>query len=542
MYPRLDERQMTAVAKFAECREYDAGEVLFEQGLRDAPLIILERGGVDFFDHGLDGDKHVVSVGAGTFLGDTAMFTGEPTLLRCVAARPTRALVVDHDRLRQLIATHSDIGDLMLRAFMARRAWLRDHNHGALTLIGPRRDAATYRLREFLERNQIPAHWQDADDAPTAALLDRMNIGREDLPVLACGDAVCRRPDVEEVARRAGLRPALKQDAPYDLVVIGAGPAGLAATVYGASEGLDTLAIDADSPGGQAGTSSKIENYLGFATGISGDELARQAVLQARKFRATLCNPCVVRDIRGCGGEEMTLVLGDDSTVRARAVVIATGAKYRKLDAENNDQFEGSGVYYAAGHVEASACAGEQVAVVGAGNSAGQAAIYLSRHAERVRLIVRGGDLGKSMSDYLVQRIGEADNIDLLLESEVSALHGDGRLERLALVGKHAGDVRCEAVFVMIGATPNTDWLAGNGCVGLCPRGFVATGPDAKEHAKFGEHWRLGREPFMLETTRPGVFAVGDVRAGSVKRVASGVGEGSMAIKFVHEALATPAR
>ncbi len=537
LYPRLSPRQMEEISAFAQCRKLAAGEILFEQGDRNADLSVLQKGCVEFYDRRYDKDMLISVAPAGTFLGDISMFTGEPTIAACLVVEDSEVMIVKHDDLKRLIAEHSEIGDLILKTFMARRDFLKAGGHGMLSLIGPGNNAETYYVRDFLERNQIPVRFSDpANDDASRVLLEKLGMSAGDLPVLICGDGVCRRPDIEQVAQKVGLRPKLKEC--YDLVVVGGGPAGLAATVYGASEGLQTLMIDQYSPGGQAGTSSKIENYLGFATGISGDELAKQAVLQARKFGATLCNPCTVTGI-DCAADKKTLTLHDGTKIGARSVVLATGARYRKLPAENGEAHDGSGVYYACGHIEGASCVEKQVVVVGGGNSAGQAAVFLSRHARNVKVIIRGDDLGKSMSDYLVKRIREADNIDLLTDTEIAKLDGDGRLQELTLTGKHEGTIPCDGLFVMIGATPNTEWLQGGDCIGTCPKGFIATGRDALTHDRFADHWHgVGREPFLLETTRPGIFAAGDVRAGSVKRVAGGVGEGSMAIAFVHQAIA----
>ena len=540
LFPKLDDRHRRAIARFAVCREFARGEVLFAQGVRDAPFYLVDEGGVDFVDRAATGPRYIATLGAGGFIGDVSMFTGEPTVAECVAAERTRVQVMDAVALRRLVAEEGDLGEIILRTFLARRAWLEGNGYGAQTLIGGRSDPHTARLRHFLGRNQIPYEWLDPETDPAARrLAESFGLGDGDLPAIAAGDRVCRRPDVGDVAEAVGLRPALKGDGPYDLVVIGAGPAGLAATVYGASEGLDTLCLDADSPGGQAGTSSKIENYLGFATGIGGGELARQAVLQARKFGATLTNPRGAARIE-CGGDVKTVRLDDGTAVTARAVVIATGARYRKLDAAVGcEGYEGRGVYYAAGQPEAVACGESPVVVVGAGNSAGQAAVFLSRRAERVTLVVRGPDLGRSMSKYLLDRIEHAENVDVRLGAEVAKVEGDGRLERVTLAdGTAIGSIAAGGLFVMIGAVPNTGWLAGSDCVGLDAKGFVVTGNAAAEHGGFARHWtEPGRGPFLLETTRPGILAAGDVRGGSVKRVASGVGEGAMSVKVVHEVL-----
>ncbi|MEM8873865.1 MAG: FAD-dependent oxidoreductase [Planctomycetota bacterium] len=540
-FPTLTDRQVETIAAMAECREYQPGDRLFNQGLRDAPFFFLESGSADIIDQGPDGPRYIAMVRPGTFIGDISMFTGEPTVAACIAAEPMRVMVMDRQRLGQLVARHSDVGDIILRTFMNRREWLRRHGFGAKTLIGPRWDKATFELRDFLERNQIPVEWIDPEaDEGSRALARKYGLAEADMPAIFCGEEICKRPAIVELAERVGLRPELRRETPYDLMVIGGGPAGLAASVYAASEGLDTLLIDANSPGGQAGTSSKIENYLGFATGISGTELAKQAVLQARKFGVTLSNPSAAKRI-DCDGELKHVTLDDDTQVTAKAVVLATGARYRRLQrCLNCGDFETRGIYYAAGHPEALLCSKERVGIVGAGNSAGQAAVFMAQHAEHVTLIVRGANLKRSMSQYLVDRIERTNNIEVRLKCEVLGVDGsDGPQGHLQSVTLCSGEtLRMTGLFVMIGATPNTEWLRDTDCVALDEHGFVCTGEAAAHHLDRQRHWTVDRAPFFLETTRPGIFAVGDVRSGSIKRVASGVGEGSMAVKYVHEVLA----
>ena len=537
LYPRLTEAQLATIAEYATCREFQAGELLFDQAVRNAPFYILERGALEFFDSQPESDHYFARLPEGTFAGDIAMFTGEPTVAACIAVEPSRVLVMERDRLRQLVAEHSEIGDVILRTFLARRAWLEGHGLGQVSILGTRWSREAHRLREFLGRNQIPHRWLDLDtDASARKLVEQLEIDAQGRPILIVGGDVCRDPTLEELAEYLGLSVD-PEDETYDLVVVGGGPAGLAAAVYGASEGLTTFVVEGDSPGGQAGTSSKIENYLGFLTGISGGELTRQAVLQARKFGATISNPRSVRHI-DCSGTHKDLELDNGRHVYARCVVIATGAEYRRLSCAGCEEYEGRGVYYAASHVEASACADEEVVIVGGGNSAGQAAVFLSGHAKKVYVVVRRAGLAETMSKYLIDRIERTGNIEVVTQAEVAAVRGDGRLESLDLRLGDGQTRRIDAggLFVMIGAVPRTSWL--RDCVLMDDAGFVLTGDELRRHPDFATAWRLERDPYLLETSVPGMFAAGDARCGSVKRVASAVGEGSMSVAFVHKVLA----
>jgi len=540
LHPVLDERQMGELAAVATCREYACGDVMFTHGQRDAPLIVLETGSVDIFDRTQPGDTLIARVIAGRFIGDLSMFTGEPTVAECVASEPVRALLIERPALRRLIAESGDVGDLVFRTLIARREWLDGHGLGRIKLIGSRWSEQTFRLRDFLSRNRLMFRFYDLDaDAEVDRMLAAFGIAVEETPVLICPKGVHRNPTIEEVADNFGLRTTVDAERVADVVVVGGGPGGLAAAVYAASEGLDTLVIEADSPGGQAGTSSKIENYLGFPTGLSGDELTQRAVLQARKFGVTLSSPRRVDRI-DCDAAYKRITLDSAEVVTARSVVIAVGADYRRLPCPQCDEFDGVGVYYGASHQEAQQCRDEAVVVVGGGNSAGQAAVNLSQTAARVFLVIRRDSLAETMSRYLIDRIDRCENVELVTESELTGFDGDGRLERVTMTRRDGAtrELDTRSVFVMIGADPRTEWL--RGCVGLDRKGFVVTGEAARQHAEFVEHWgENDRQPYLLETTRPGVFAVGDVRAGSVKRVASAVGEGSMAVSYVHQHLAT---
>ncbi len=534
-FPLMPQRMVDAIAVHAVKRSFEPGDMLFAHGVRNAPFFVVESGRAVFFDRNRTAEPNTYfsQVFAGMFIGDTSMFTGEPTVAECRAFEPVEALELRHDQLREFVRTDSEASDLILRTLMARRAWLEGHGYGLVQLIGPPTCPNTLHLREFFDRNQIPFTWRNtAEDRDAAALVGEFGVCSDDYPVLTSPKGVYKNPPVRDIANCIGLLPELSTK-PYDLVIVGAGPGGLATAVYGASEGLNTLLLDSVAPGGQAGTSSKIENYLGFTTGISGRELSRQAVLQARKFGATICNPVRVTEIE-CDKPFKTLTLDDGQRVTAKSVVLATGARYRRLTADGCERFDGTHVFYAAGHMEAMLCRSRPVIVVGGGNSAGQAAIFLSQHTSKVWVLIRRPSLSETMSQYLIDRIERTSNIELLCETEIKRLDGEEALEEAVL--SCAGTPRtipCAAVFAMIGAAPHTEWL--QGCCGLDGRGFVPTGGDAMQHPEFATHWGDdARIPYHLETTRPGVFAVGDVRSGSVKRVATAVGEGAMAVTFAH--------
>lgn len=540
LFPRLTGAQLRQVGDVAERAAVATGDTLFEQGQREAPFYVIESGSVDFFDRRAEGDRYFARCVSGTFVGDVAMFTGEPTIAACVAAEPTSVLVMPRSELRRLVAESADLGDLILRTMTARREWLEGHGYGQLRVIGSRWSREAHAVRGLLQGNLIPFHWHELEtDSESQTLLDVLGLGADDTPVLVRTQGVLRKPSVETVADELGLRARVDGQT-FDLVVLGAGPAGLASAVYAASEGVATLVLEQHAPGGQAGTSARIENYLGFPTGLSGTELTQRATLQARKFGATLSSAhsgCRFVE-RGEGDGLIALALDDGQAIQARAVVLATGADYRRLPAEQSERFEGSGLYYAATHTEARQCAGEEVVVVGGGNSAGQAVVNLAAHAGRVHLVVRR-PLKDTMSSYLVDRIAGSDNVRVLVGAEVRAFHGSETLEAVTIAhrtDKSEQRLDATAVYAMIGAVPRTQGLAGT--VGLDEKGFVATGEQARRHPDFASHWSDGaREPHMLETTRQRIFAAGDVRSGSTKRVASAVGDGAMAVRYVHEAL-----
>jgi thioredoxin reductase (NADPH) len=538
LFPRLTAAQTEQMAESAERRSFSPGDVLFEQGERDARFFAVISGAVDIIDRQPDGDHYFTQCQAGTFIGDISMFTGEPTLARGVVAEDSELLVVAPEALRKLVAGAAELGDLLLRTMVVRREWLKGQGYGNELLIGQRTSGDAFAIRELLERNLVPFTWHDIDtDDESKALLDRLGIGADECPVLVRTHNVLRSPTVTEVADELGLR-AKVDEMTFDTVVLGAGPAGLASAVYATSEGITTLVIERFAPGGQAGTSARIENYLGFPTGLSGSDLTQRATLQARKFGAVISSAhegCRISETESDGLRP--LELGDGQRVRARFIVLATGADYRRLPAEGADRFEGLGLYYAASHLEALQCSGEDVIVVGGGNSAGQAVVSLISYVRRIHLVVRR-PIAETMSTYLINRIEAAGNVEIHEGFEVRSLEGEDRFEAATIAGRKGGEQRIDAtaVFAMIGASPRTEDLGD--LVGLDEKGFIVTGADAQGHQSFSEH-RGGPDgqPLLLETTRRDVFAVGDVRSGSTKRVASAVGDGALVVRSLHDAL-----
>jgi thioredoxin reductase (NADPH) len=538
MFPRMSAKKLGRLAELGTRTSFAPGETLYEQGQRDAPFLVIERGRVRLLDRKPGKDVWVAEADAGTFLGDIATFTGEPAIAEAVADEPTDVIAFDRPALRAMLASWPEMAESILRTMMARREWHEANGYGVLRLIAPRGSRRAFEVRDLLERNLMPVRWYDVDtDEESAAMLDWLQIPREETPVLVRNTSVLRNPSAAQVARELGLRAEIDGER-FDLVVLGGGPAGLAAAVYGGSEGLRTLVAESWAPGGQAGTSTRIENYLGFPTGISGTDLARKATLQARRFDAVLSSfHRAVELARGTEGL-IRIDLDDGQHALARTVVIATGARWRTLAADNVERFTGAGVYHAAMSTDAERCRGEDVIVVGGGNSAGQAAVHLSRVARSVRIVVRGAGLAATMSRYLVERLESRPNVEIMSRTEVAAVHGDGRLEHADLRGRDGGDVErvaVSAVFVMIGAEPCTE--AVHTMLSLDEAGYIRCG-DGAAACEGPNRWRpTDRQPLMLETVWPGVFAAGDVRAGSTKRVAGAVGDGALAVRFAHQVL-----
>jgi thioredoxin reductase (NADPH) len=539
LFPTLAPAQVARIAAHGHVRASRSGEVLVEAGDQTVRFFVVTQGKAEIVRPGNSTERIVAVLGPGTFTGETNMISGRRALVRVRISEPGEVIEVDRDRLLGLVQTDSELGELIMRTFILRRVELIAQGVGDVVLIGSSHSAGTLRVKEFLTRNGHPHAYIDLDrDAGVQELLDRFHISVADVPVVICrGDLALRNPTNQQIADCLGFNEAIDQTHVRDVVIVGAGPAGLAAAVYGASEGLDVLVLESNAPGGQPGSSSRIENYLGFPTGISGQDLAGRAYAQAQKFGTQILIAKSATRL-ACDRQPYAIEIDTGGRVMARTVIIAAGAEYRRLPLANLSQFEGAGVYYGATFVEAQLCEGEEVMVVGGGNSAGQAAVFLARTAKRVHILVRSGGLAENMSRYLIRRIEENPAIVLRTRAEIVALEGTDHLERVRWRDAATGATESQAiehVFVMTGAAPNTRWL--EGCVALDVSGFVKTGPDLLPEDLEAAHWPLARRPHLLETSLPGVFAVGDVRGGNIKRVASAVGEGSIAVAFVHQVL-----
>ena len=538
MFPTLTPAQVERIATHGRTRPIQAGEVLVEPGEPVVPIFVVTAGQVEIVRPSGTTETLVVVYGPGQFTGEVNMLSGRPAMLRVRVWEAGEVIEVAREQLLALVQTDNELGELIMRAFILRRVELIAHGLGDVVLLGSNHCSGTLRVKEFLTRNGHPYSYVDLDrDRDVQDLLDRFHIKGNDVPVVICrGEVVLRNPTNQQIAGCLGFNDAIDQTHIRDIVIVGAGPAGLAAAVYGASEGLDVLVVETNAPGGQAGSSSKIENYLGFPTGISGQALAGRAYTQAQKFGAQVM---IAPRARGlvCDRTPYAVELDDNVSVAARTVVIATGAAYRKPCIENLPQFENVGVYYGATFMEAQLCRGEEVIVVGGGNSAGQAAVFLAQTAKRVHILVRAAGLAETMSRYLIRRIEENPRISLRPKTEIVELEGSDHLERVRWRDER-GDIETHSighVFLMTGAVPATRWL--NGCLALDEKNFIKTGPDLSQDDLTAAHWPLPRAPYLLETSLPGVFAVGDVRGGNIKRVASAVGEGSIAVSFVHQVL-----
>jgi thioredoxin reductase (NADPH) len=540
MFPKLSSAQITRIASHGVIRSVTRDEVLVEAGETDVPFFVVTAGGIEIVRPSSLGDLVIAVHRPGQFTGEVSMLLGRPAMMRVRVSESGEVVQLTRDQMLAIIQTDAELGEILMNALIHRRSALIARGLGDVWLIGATHSPSTLRIKQFLTRNGHPFKYLDLErDADARDLLDRFGVRPAELPVLICrGEAVLKNPSNERIAHHLGFNGRIDRSHLRDVVIIGAGPAGLASAVYAASEGLDALVIEASSPGGQAGTSSRIENYLGFPTGITGQELAGRAYAQVQKFGAEV--------MIAKGAVELTVEAGrygvrldDGATILARTVIIGTGARYRKPPLANLERFEGAGVYYNATFMEEAQLGdGEEVIVVGGANSAGQAAVFLAQAARTVHVLVRSGSLSESMSRYLLRRIEESPTIQIRTRTEIVSLEGNGHLEGVHWRDGTGAVARRDIkhVFLMTGAEANAGWLAGR--VTLDAKGFVKTGQDLTNHELAAASWPLARPPYALETSLPGVFAVGDVRSGNIKRVASAVGEGSIAISFVHRVLA----
>jgi thioredoxin reductase (NADPH) len=538
IFPKLTPEQIRRIAAYGRMRSVQPGEVLIEQGDTSVPFFVVITGEVEIV-RPFDAHETLVTVhGYSEFTGEVNMLSGRRSFFRARVTKPGKVIELGHQQMLTLVQTDAELSDILMRAFILRRVELIAAGVGDIILIGSTHSASTLRIKEFLMRNGHPYSYIDLEHDPDVQnLLDSFQVSASEIPVLICrGQVVLRNPGNQQIADCLGFNESIDQTQVCDLVVIGAGPSGLAAAVYGASEGLDVMVLETGSPGGQAGSSSRIENYLGFPTGISGQDLAGRAYVQAQKFGAHILIAKATRLI--CDRRPYIIELENGARISTRTIVIATGAQYRKLPLENLSRFEGAGVYHGATFMEAQLCGGEEVIVVGGGNSAGQAAVFLAQTTKHVYILVRSSGLAATMSRYLIRRIENSPTITLRPQTEIVDVEGGNHLDSVYWRNSQTGQTekhQISHVFVMTGADPNTLWL--DGCIALDDKDFIKTGPDLSTENLSAAGWPLMRQPYLLETSLPGVFAVGDVRGGSIKRVASAVGEGSIAISFVHQVL-----
>lgn len=532
-FPRLTAKQIDQIAKFAELRNYRTGDVLFRAGETEFKFHVIKKGEIEIIDRSGAAPKVILIHDRFEFTGDVANLAGRSSNVDAVAKGDVEVFEICAEELRHLISESPELSDIILKAFIARGEALSESDFTGLRVIGSLSSQDTFRIRDFLTKNRVLFTWVDiASSEPGISILQDFGIRESETPIVAYGhNWVLRNPSNVQLAEKIGIKNDFKEDL-YDLVIVGAGPAGLAAAVYGASEGLKTVVLEGIAPGGQAGTSSKIENYLGFPTGISGSDLANNATIQAEKFGAHLNIPSLVTGLKIKDNVKvLTLETGEE--VSAKALIVASGAEYKKINVADIEKFEGRGIYYAATKMEATLCGSEEIAIVGGGNSAGQAAVFLAESVRKIYLIIRSVGLSATMSRYLIQRIEETPNIILLNYTEITSVTGIDKLEKISIINNHTKEekeLRVKAIFSFIGAFPRTEWLPEQ--VEKEERGFIKTGLSVNM-----SRWQEKRQPFLLETTVPGIFACGDVRCNSVKRVASAVGEGSMAVQFVHEYL-----
>jgi thioredoxin reductase (NADPH) len=539
IFPTLTPAQIRRISSHGHTRPIQRGQVIVEQGDRNVPFFVVVSGEVEIVRPSGGVETLITIHGPGQFTGEVNNLSGRPAVVRMRATKQGELIELDRQHMLALLQTDADLGEIMMRAFILRRVELVSAGMGDVVLVGSIYSAGTLRIKEFLMRNGHPYSYIDLERNPEVQnLLDGYHATASEIPVMICrGKIVLRNPTNQQVADCLGFNENVDQAQMHDLVIIGAGPSGLAAAVYGASEGLDVIMLEASSPGGQAGSSSRIENYLGFPSGISGQELAGRAYTQAQKFGAQVL---ITKGTRlACEHKPYVVEMENGARIQTRTIVIATGAEYRRPPLKNLSRFEGAGVYYSATFVEAQLCSGEEeVVVVGGGNSAGQAAMFLGDTVKRVNMLIRSASLAESMSRYLIRRIEQTPTVIMRPHTEIVELEGGNHLESVRWRNNQTGQIEehnVRHVFIMTGADPNTRWL--DGCVALDAKGFIKTGPDLSPEDLSTARWPLARRPYLLETSLPGVFAIGDVRGGSIKRVASAVGEGSIAISFVHQVL-----
>lgn len=537
MFPLVSDEKFEKLSRFGKRIRFEAGELLYDQGQRNTPFFVIDFGRIRVIDRRPNSDELVATVEARTFLGEISTFTGAPALAACVAAGPTEVLRFEREEFRELLLKWPEFAEWVLDTFEYRRHWHEQTGHGMIRLFASRNSRDAFEVRDLLDRNLMPVQWHDPGaDGEASRLLESVGLDSDEVPVLVFSDKSMRDPTVAKLADKLELRADV-HDQTFDLVVLGAGPAGLAAAVYGGSEGLRTLVVESWGPGGQAGTSNRIENYLGFPAGISGRELSRRATHQAQRFNATISSYHRSVGLEPIADGMSRISFDDGQEASARAVIVSTGARWRSHPAEGLARLNGTGVYYIAMPADIERCRGEDVVIIGGGNSAGQAAVQMSRAARSVRMVIRGKGLSKTMSSYLIDRIELAPNIEVHTESEIVRVNGRNYAESIDIRGPEGSETNypVSAVFVMIGADPCTEGIGSQ--LAVDEAGYVLCGPAI---SKLGDKcgWCVSRDPGLLETALPGVFVAGDVRAGASKRVAGAVGDGALAVRLVHEYLA----
>ena len=533
-FPKLTENDFKELNQFGELQTFDDGETLIKAGEKEFDFYIIESGKVRVVDNSSGEERPIANLGEKEFVGDLANLKGSPAVSTVIADGHCRVIAIAPDTLKEILNKNSHLSDLILQTFIARREALEASDFVGLRVIGPKGCSDTFRIRDFLAKNHVKFNWIDTEsDAEVDEILQHFEIGHGDTPVIVYGNEwMCKNPKNERLAVELGLKKPIENKV-YDLAVIGAGPAGLAAAVYGSSEGLDTIILEKEALGGQAGCSSKIENYTGFPLGLSGRELACRANIQAQKFGSQFCLTSEVLDLEP-NEDGYLLKLNNDEQVRTQSVLIATGVSYRKLPVEGIENYEGTGVYYSATKVEAQLCQGSTIIIVGGGNSAGQAAVFMSQFAEKVLILIRKDNLEQKMSSYLLDRVKKIENVEVLTHTEITGVKGDSVLTHAEITNNQTEEkqeLEVCGIFIFIGAKAHTDWLPDR--IETDDKGYIKTGLDVKD----SPHWEGDRQPFFLETSSRGIFTAGDVRSDSIKRVASAVGEGSMAVKFVHKVL-----